>query len=58
MTEDISAAVSPALISSVIQMVLALVLIGLALGLLKKGYDNISTVQDRSDGAAAEPSDD
>ena len=47
-----------ALISSVIQMVLALVLIGLALGLLKKGYDNISTVQDRSDGAAAEPSDD
>ena len=47
-----------ALISSVIQMVLALVLIGLALGLLKKGYDNISTVQDRSDGAAAEPGDD
>ena len=47
-----------ALISSVIQMVLALVLIGLALGLLKKGYDNISAVQDRSGGAAAEPSDD
>jgi carbon starvation protein len=47
-----------ALISSVVQMVLALVLIGLALGLVKKGYDNISTVQDRSDGAAAEPSDD
>ena len=47
-----------ALISSVVQMVLALVLIGLALGLVKKGYDNISTVQDRSDGAAVEPSDD
>ena len=47
-----------ALVSSVVQMVLALVLIGLALGLVKKGYDNISAVQDRSGGAAAEPSDD
>ena len=47
-----------ALISSVVQMVLALVLIGLALGLVKKGYDNISTVRDRSGGAAVEPSDD
>ena len=47
-----------ALISSGIQIVLALVLIGLALGLVKKGYDNISTVRGRAGGAAAEPSDD
>ena len=47
-----------ALISSGIQIVLALVLIGLALGLVKKGYDNISTVRGRAGGAAAEPGDD
>ncbi|WP_254839285.1 carbon starvation CstA family protein [Natronomonas marina] len=47
-----------ALISSIVQIVLALVLIGLALALVKKGYDNISTVRDRTGGAAAEPSDD
>ncbi len=33
--------------SSTVQTVLALVLIGLALALVKKGYDNISTVRDR-----------
>ena len=47
-----------ALVSSVVQIVLALVLIGLALALVKKGYDNISTVRERGGTAAAEPSDD
>ena len=48
----------PALISSGIQTVLALVLIGLASALVKKGYDNISTVRDRTGGRAVEPGDD
>ena len=48
----------PGLVSAVVQIVLALVLIGLALGLVKKGYDNISSVRGRAGGAAAEPSDD
>ncbi|GCF13853.1 carbon starvation protein A [Haloarcula mannanilytica] len=52
------AADTAALISSGVQMVLALVLIGLALALVKKGYDNISTVRGRAGGAAVEPSDD
>jgi carbon starvation protein len=47
-----------ALASSVVQMVLALVLIGLALALVKKGYDNISTVRDRGRAGAVEPGDD
>ena len=47
-----------ALASSVVQMVLALVLISLALALVKKGYDNISTVRERGGTTAAEPSDD
>ena len=47
-----------AVFSSVVQMVLALVLIGLALALVKKGYDNISTVRERPGGAAVEPGDD
>ena len=47
-----------ALLSSGIQMVLALVLVGLALALVKKGYDNISTVRDRTGGTAVEPGDD
>ena len=46
------------LISSTVRIVLALVLIGLALALVKKGYDNISTVRDRAGGRAVEPSDD
>jgi len=46
------------LISSGVQMVLAIVLISLALGLVKKGYDNISTVRDRAGRTPAEPSDD
>jgi carbon starvation protein len=47
-----------AIASSVVQMVLALVLIGLALALVKKGYDNISTVRDRGRAGAVEPGDD
>jgi len=47
-----------ALVSSVVQMVLAIVLISLALALVKKGYDNISTVRERGSTTAAEPSDD
>jgi len=47
-----------ALASSVVQMVLAIVLISLALALVKKGYDNISTVRERGGTTAAEPSDD
>ncbi|MFB6268697.1 MAG: carbon starvation CstA family protein, partial [Halobacterium sp.] len=47
-----------AIASSVVQMVLAFVLIGLALSLVKKGYENISTVRERGGAAAAEPSDD
>ena len=46
------------LISASIRIVLALVLIGLALALVKKGYDNISTVRDRTGGRAVEPGDD
>ena len=46
------------LISSTVRIALALVLIGLALALVKKGYDNISTVRDRAGGRAVEPSDD
>ena len=46
------------LASAVVQMVLALVLIGLALALVKKGYDNISTVRDAGGSTAAKPSDD
>jgi len=52
------AADTAALISSGVQMVLALVLIGLALALVKKGYDNISTVRDRGRAGAVEPGDD
>jgi len=47
-----------AIASSTVQMVLALVLIGLALALVKKGYDNISTVRDRGRAGAVEPGDD
>ncbi|EMA20902.1 carbon starvation CstA family protein [Haloarcula argentinensis] len=47
-----------AIASSVVQIVLALVLIGLALALVKKGYDNISTVRDRGRAGAVEPGDD
>ncbi|MDT3433899.1 carbon starvation CstA family protein [Haloarcula sp. 1CSR25-25] len=47
-----------AIASSAVQMVLALVLIGLALALVKKGYDNISTVRDRGRAGAVEPGDD
>jgi len=47
-----------ALASSVVQMVLAVVLITLALALVKKGYDNISTVRDTGGATPAEPSDD
>ena len=47
-----------ALVSSVVQMILAIVLISLALSLVKKGYDNISTVRDTGGTTAAEPSDD
>ncbi|NHX39910.1 MULTISPECIES: carbon starvation protein A [Haloarcula] len=47
-----------AIASSTVQMVLALVLIGLALALVKKGYDNISTVRDRGPASAVEPGDD
>ncbi|MEF8828618.1 MAG: carbon starvation CstA family protein [Haloarcula sp.] len=47
-----------AIASSVVQMTLALVLIGLALALVKKGYDNISTVRDRGRAGAVEPGDD
>jgi carbon starvation protein len=47
-----------ALASSVVQMVLAIVLISLALALVKKGYENISTVRDTGGPAPAEPSDD
>ncbi|WP_336336332.1 carbon starvation CstA family protein [Haloarcula brevis] len=47
-----------AIASSTVQMVLALVLIGLALALVKKGYDNISTVRENYGGGVAEPSDD
>ncbi|RLM40034.1 carbon starvation protein A [Haloarcula sp. Atlit-120R] len=47
-----------AIASSTVQMVLALVLIGLALALVKKGYDNISTVRDRGPAGAVEPGDD
>ena len=46
------------LASAVVQMALALVLIGLALALVKKGYDNISTVRDAGGSTAAKPSDD
>ncbi len=46
------------LISSSVRVALGLVLIGLALALVKKGYDNISTVRDRAGGTAVEPSDD
>ena len=46
------------LISASVRIVLALVLIGLALALVKKGYDNISTVRDRTGGRAVEPGDD
>ena len=46
------------LASAIVQMVLALVLIGLALALVKKGYDNISTVRGTGGATAAEPSDD
>ena len=46
------------LISSTVRIALALVLIGLALALVKKGYDNISTVRDRTGGRAVEPGDD
>ena len=51
-------ATGSALVSSVVQMVLAIVLISLALALVKKGYDNISTVRERGSATAAEPSDD
>jgi carbon starvation protein len=44
-----------ALASSVVQMVLAIVLISLALALVKKGYDNITTVRDTGGTAAADP---
>ena len=47
-----------AIASSTVQMVLALVLIGLALALVKKGYDNISTVRDSGRAGAVEPGDD
>ncbi len=46
------------LVSAIVQMLLALVLIGLALALVKKGYDNVSRVRDRAGGATVEPSDD
>jgi len=47
-----------AIASSVVQMVLALVLIGLALSLVKKGYENINTARDRGGAGRAEPTDD
>ena len=47
-----------AIISSVVQIVLALVLIGLALSLVRQGYDNIQSVREGTSGIAAEPGDD
>ncbi|MFB6235883.1 MAG: carbon starvation protein A [Halopenitus sp.] len=52
------AADTAALISSVVQMVLALVLIGLALSLVRKGYDNITEAREGHAVDRAEPSDD
>ncbi|KAA9399508.1 carbon starvation protein A [Haloarcula sp. CBA1130] len=46
------------LFATVIQSLLAFVLIALALALVKKGYDNISTVRDRGPAGAVEPGDD
>ncbi|EMA03808.1 carbon starvation protein [Haloarcula vallismortis] len=46
------------LFATVVQSLLALVLIGLALALVKKGYDNIGTVRDRGPAGAVEPGDD
>ena len=46
------------LFATVVQSLLALVLIALALALVKKGYDNIGTVRDRGPAGAVEPGDD
>ena len=46
------------LFATVVQSLLALVLIGLALALVKKGYDNIGTVRDRGPAGVVEPGDD
>ncbi|NLV13113.1 carbon starvation CstA family protein [Haloarcula argentinensis] len=46
------------LFATIIQTLLALTLIGLALALVKKGYDNISTVRESYGGGVVEPSDD
>ncbi|MBZ6496346.1 carbon starvation CstA family protein [Natrinema longum] len=47
-----------AMISSGVQMVLGLVLVGLALALVRLGYSNIQTVRRSPDRPAAEPGDD
>ena len=47
-----------AIASSVVQMALGLVLIGLALALVRLGYQNIREVRYTPDAPAAEPSDD
>ncbi|WIV67985.1 carbon starvation CstA family protein [Natrialbaceae archaeon AArc-T1-2] len=47
-----------ALISSVVQIVLAIVLIGLGLALVKKGYEGIRTARGDRDVAEPEPGDD
>jgi len=47
-----------AIASSIVQMGLGLTLIGLALGLVKLGYENIQEVRYESDAPTVEPSDD
>jgi carbon starvation protein len=47
-----------AIASSIVQMALGLVLIGLALGLVRLGYQNIQQVRYSSEAPAVEPSDD
>ena len=47
-----------AMLSSVVQMILGLVLIGLALALVRLGYRNISSVRRGPEAPAAEPGDD